>query len=782
LNEWGRLEAAAHQAVPPVQGELRVSGLVGSVEIIRDRWGVPHIYAERREDLFLAQGFVSASERLFQIELLHRTGLGRLSELFGPVSLPLDRFIRTVGWNRAARKHVEAYDDRSLEMSRAFEAGVRAWVEAMPGPPLEYVVLDADPWVPDPEEAVVAGAAAGVALAWSLSRNWDAELLRAEIAERVGAGMVRALFPDTEPEAAAVLAGKDAGPDRLRLLERAFLPPSGQGSNQWVVAGTRSETGMPLLANDPHLVVGVPSAWFECHLSAPGIDVMGVALPFAPGVLIGHNDRIAWGFTNTEGDVQDLFLERLSEDGATAEFDGRWEPLTVHREEIRVRGRSPEVLEVRATRHGPLVDSYMVGVAEPVVVEGGIRHTYALRWVGAEVGVQPSVIDGMNTARTGEEFRAALSGWHCPGQNVIYADTDGNIGYQLTGRYPVRRRGDGSFPVPGWTGRDEWEDWIPFEELPSASNPEEGFLVTANNRPHDDSYPYPITRDFLPPFRARRIAQLITERRRHTRSSFAGMQVDTVSIPAAAVVPKLLRIAPAGERQKEALGLLADWDFDLSAGSPEAALYEVWSAHIARRVLRPLLGEDLYLHFHGRRQWTNAFQYQVLPGLLDYPTARWFGSDGAEARDDLLREALDAALDELTTTLGEGMAYWRWGDLHRIRFAAGMARVPELTELLTAGEMELGGDEQTVLQGMFEPERSYRVVVAPSWRMIVDLADLDASVGMLAPGQSGHPGSPHFRDLLEHWARGELHPLPYSRPAVEGSAEGTLRLVPASRA
>jgi penicillin amidase len=773
-----RIGTAAADAVPPVEGELRVPGLTHPVEVIRDRWGVPHVYAERREDLFLAQGYVTASERLFQIELLHRTGLGRLSELFGALSLPLDRFIRTVGWNRAAHQQVRAYDDLSLEMSAAFQAGVRAWVETMTTPPVEYLILEADPWVPDGDEAVVAGAAAGVALAWSLSRNWDAELLRAEIAERVGPEVVRALFPDAQPEAAAMVAGKDAGPDRLALLEQAPLPPSGQGSNQWVVAGTRSETGGPLLANDPHLVVGVPSAWFECHLSAPGIDVLGVALPFAPGVLIGHNDRVAWGFTNTEGDVQDLFLERLSEDGTAAEFDDRWEPLTVHREEIPVRGRAPEVVEVRETRHGPLVDSYTVGVAEPVVVEGGIRHSYALRWVGSEHGVEPSVIFRMNTAGTWEEFRAALGGWHCPGQNVVYADTDGNIGYQLTGRYPIRRHGDGSFPAPGWSSEHEWESWIPFEELPRAFNPEEGFLLTANNRPHDDAYPHLVTRDFLPPFRARRIAQLLTERERHTRKSFARMQVDTMSLPAEAAVPRLLRMEPAGERQKAAVGLLARWDFALSADSAAAALYEVWAAHIARRVLRPLLGEDLYMHFHGRRQWTNAFQYQVLPGLLDYPTARWFGGDGAEARDRVLREALDAGLEELVATLGENMDSWRWGDLHRIRFAAGMARVPELRQLLTAGEVPLGGDEQTVLQGMFEPERSYRVVVAPSWRMIVDLSDLDASVGVLSPGQSGHPASSHFRDLLEAWARGDHHPLPFSRRAVEEMAEGTLRLAP----
>jgi penicillin amidase len=782
LNPWAEaLHEKAGQCVPPLEGELTAPGLGGPVEILRDRWGVPHIYASNMHDLYFAQGYVVGAERGFQIELLARLATGRLSELFGELAVPVDRFVRTVGWNRAARKIAAGYDDLSREMSGALNEGLRFALESAPAPPLECQVLEVDPWIPaDETEAAEVGAAFSVFMSWSLSRGWDNDLLRAELGARLGPEAVAMLFPDVPVDPPPVRPGGDGHAARLALLDQAVLPPSGQGSNNWVVAGRRSVTGKPLLANDPHLAVACPSLWFQCHLSAPGIDVVGVALPVGGGVIIGHNDRIAWGFTNTEGDVQDLYLEHLSEDGTRYQVNGSWEPVTVHREEIAVRGRQePEVLEVRETRHGPILDSYLIGIAEPAVVEGGIRQPYALRWVGLDHGVQPSTVHRMDTARDWNEFRAALEGWACPGQNVVYADVDGNIGYQLTGLYPVRRRGDGTLPVPGWTDEHEWDGWIPFDQLPRVFNPDEGYVATANARPYDEGYPHNIGHEFLPPFRARRIVQLLTARERHSRESFAEMQRDTVSLPAAMIVPFLLEVEPYDDRQKEAISLLAEWDHDLSADSAAAALYQAWCVHLSRTVLLPLLGEELFTHFYGRRQWTTGFHYQVLPNLLAYPAARWFGTDGIEARDRALRQALDTALDELTERLGDEMASWRWGELHRARFAGRLAVIPDLADLFTAGEVEVGGDEQTINQGLFEPEWSYEVVVAPSWRQILDVSDWDASVGTHAPGQSGHPASPHFRDLVDLWARGEHHPLPFSRGAVEAAAHTTLRLLPA---
>ena len=772
------LRGAARDAVPPVEGEIRASGLRQPVEVIRDAWGVPHIYAASVEDLFVAQGFVAAADRYFQIELLMRYSTGQLSELIGALTLPLDRFVRTLGWLGLAERHVAGWPDVTHARVGQFWTGVRAWREIMEAPPVEYAILEADPWTPTDETGKVATAAFALLLAYTLTRNWDSELLRAEVAEKVGVDAMLDLFPDSPTLPPYLQAGKNTHPARLPLLQSAFLPSSGQGSNNWVVSGDRSASGMPLLANDPHLAILLPSMWFECHLHAPGLHAAGASLPFAPGIVIGHNERIAWGLTNTESDCSDLYLERLSADGLSAEYDGSWEPLTIRHETIQVRDDEPVEMDVKESRHGPLLDSYLIGISDPNAIEGGITRSYALRWVAQQASVDPSSLYLFNVASNWDDFRAALVSWECPGLNFVYADVDGNIGFQLAGRHPIRRNGDGTVPAPGWLSDYEWEGNVPFEDLPLAFNPAEGFLATANAKPHPDSYPYNLTRDFLPPYRALRIGELIGATAKHTAETFAAMQADTVSLPAREVLPYLVGVPAATDRQQEAVGYLTGWDCDLAAGSTAAAIFEVWLNHLARKVLLPRLGKELFVHFHGRRQWTNAFQFLALPSMLACPTARWFGADGAEARDTVLLAALDSALEELREKLGKDMASWHWGALHRATFAGQLGMVPGLEELLTGGIIEMGGNEQTICQSLHEPDLGYKVSVVPSWRQILDVSDWDASLGVLPGGQSENPASPHYNDLLALWSKGEYHPMAFSRAAVEAAAASRQTLTP----
>jgi penicillin amidase len=778
MADWlEELRKVANAALPPVEGEIAVPGLSQTVEVIRDPWGVPHIYASTVDDLFLAQGFVVASERLFQLDAALRLANGRLATMFGELVLPSDRFARTVGWNRAGARIAASYDDRSIRIAASFRAGVRAWLEAMPVKPIQYTVLDLEPDLPEDEGSWTAPA---VYAAWGLSGNWENELLRSEIAARLGWEAMLDLFPDLPTEPAPIVAGKlPRRASAIDLLNGAPPRPPGQGSNNWVVAGSRTTSGKPLLANDPHLIVQTPSVWFEVHLSAPGYEASGVAFPFTPGIVIGHTPHHAWGFTNVGGDTQDLYLERLNKDRTAALYEGAWEPTTAHREEIDVRGRAePEILDVVETRHGPILDTFLMGVSHGSAIEGHIEETYALRWTGHEFGAPPSSSFGMATARSFEEFREAARDWACPGQNIVYADVDGAIGYQCTGQYPIRRRGDGTLPVPGWTSEFEWDGYIPFEELPWCENPDEGFLATANNKTHDGSYPHLIGHDFMPPFRVRRIVELISDTEKHSRESFAAMQMDTVSLPAREVVRRLHKIEPRTDRQREVLALLDGWEGDLAADSAAACLFEVWSKHAAHEILLPRLGEDLFTHYYGRRQWTNAFQFQVLPNILAFPTTRWFGRPGITARDDLLRGALDAAIDELSALLGPEPRAWRWGAIHKVVFASPIAMIGDLSALFTAGVVEMGGDEQTICAGSFEPGSSYEPVVISSWRQIVDLSDLDASVGVHTTGQSGHPASPHWNDQVQMWARGEYHPLPITREAVEAASESAAVLLP----
>jgi penicillin G amidase len=756
-----QLREVASASLLPEDGELTAPGLSEPVEVLRDRWGVPYISAASLDDLWFAQGFVTAGERLFQMDLLLRAAGGRLSEVFADRTLGDDRLARTIGFRRTGAKLAAGWDDASRAMHARFREGCAAWIALMPAPPVEYSLLDMSPDLVTDDAG--AWAAAFVYLAWGLSGNWDKELLRAAIAERLGPDAVSALLPPLPADPPHIAPGTLGG----RLLDE--LPrPRGEGSNDWVVSGTRTATGKPLLANDPHLLAVQPGVWIEMHLRAPGYEARGVALTFSPGILLGTTAHHAWGVTNVTGDVQDLYLEHLNDDRTAAEHPGGWEPLTIHREEIKVRGAAePVVVDVRETRHGPIIETAMVGVIHSEYFSLPSTETYALRWTGSECAIRPSLMLDAAHATSFEEFRRAVWGVECPGQNFVYADVDGTIGFQCSGLYPRRRAGDGTAPVPGWTGEHEWDGWVPFEELPWAVDPARGYLVTANNRIHDDGYPYLIGHDFHTPYRARRVVERLEAVAMHDVASMAAIQLDTVSLPARAALPLLIALEPRSDEERDAIGLLDGWDGDMSAGSVPAGVFNVWSRHIARRALQPRLGDELFRRYHTDRE---VFQCEVLPAWLRDP-AGWLD-------DDLLRAALADALAELREKLGPDTSAWRWGALHRLALVHPLGEIPGLGPLFTAADVGLGGDEQTVMQGSFDGRDGYAVEVIASWRAVYDLADLDRSVGVLPAGVSGNPASLHWNDQFPLWIAGEHHPLPFTRPAVEAAAVATLRLLP----
>jgi penicillin G amidase len=760
------LRSAAREALPPYEGELAVPGLERPVEVLRDRWGIPYLSADSLEDLWFAQGFVQASERLFQIELALRAANGRLAGWFGEVSIPADRFARTVGFHRIGALEIGRWSEASVTMLRRFVDGARAWVAAMPAPPLEHRLLAVEPDLP---EGLEPWAAVFAYIAWGLSGNWDRELLRLRLSERPGAD-ADALLPPARPGSAELTAATTAGLDALAgdLLDR--LPrPSAQGSNNWVVAGSRTASGAPLLANDPHLLVQQPAAWFETHLRAPSYEARGVAFPFAPGILIGTTGHHAWGLTNVSGDVQDLYVERLDDDGTAAEFDGGWEPLLVHAESIEVRGADPFTFDVRETRHGPILDTAAVGVAgtefEPV------DGTFALRWTAVDGVVEPWTFVEMARAGSFEEFRSAVHGFGCPGQNIGYADADGTIGYQCTGRYPVRRGGDGSAPVPGWTSEHEWDGWVPFDELPWSVDPEGGVIATANHRVSDEAYPHLLGLDFHPPFRANRIADVLRETEALSIEHSVALQVDTVSLPARRLLPRLREAETTSDAGRWALDLLRDWDGDLAAGSAAAAVYETWLGEIAARVLRRDEDPETFARYFA---WREPFVCAALPAMLERDEPPPGGGTWAE----LLGAALEDALAGLEARLGPERDTWRWGAIHHARFAHPMARLPSVGELFVAADHELGGDEQTVLQAGVDARLGFDAVVVPSWRFVTDLGDPDASVAVLTTGQSGSPASPHWNDQAGLWASGGVRSAPFTRPAVEAVADRSVRLSP----
>lgn len=748
---------------PKISGRLEVSGLRAPVDVVRDRWGIPHLYARTARDLFFAQGYVHAQDRLWQMDFNRRVPGGRLSELFGDATLSSDRFLRAVGMRRAAEEEQQHLDPESATALAAYAAGVNAWVSQHRSRlPIEFTLLryDPEPWTPT--DSLVFGKL----LAWTLGGNWKYQLLRAHLIARFGTDGVRVLIPPYPQDAPVVVpAGVRPGlwqpAALLRLLDESRLP-SGMGSNSWAVTGSRTASGAPLLANDPHLEAQMPSIWYEMHLVGGPYNVAGATLPGVPGVVIGHNADIAWGVTNAGPDVQDLYIERFHpHDPNRYLYRGRWEPARIVREEIRVRGRPDPVVEtVRITRHGPVIND---------VVEG-LGTFLAFRWTALEPGTISASLLRLDRARTWDEFRAALRLWTVPAQNFVYADRSGNIGYQLPGRIPVRAKGDGTVPVPGWTGEYEWVGAIPFERLPSVLNPVRGYVVTANNRIVPDRYPFLVSHEWDPGFRARRIEALVAPLRGGTVAKMQAIQMDAASLPGLETVRALSNLRLTEE---PAAGMLADlrsWNGMLGPDSRPAAVYEAFRMALLPLVFKDVLGNDLYQRYLERPE---AWQVALLR-LLHDPSSPWWGSGG---RDAVVEKALVEAYFALARRFGPDRSRWTWGRLHSMQFVHPLGRVRGLGWFFNAQAPPTGGDLFTINNGGFAPATFAQVIVA-SYRQVLDLGDWDRSAAMHTTGQSGLPFHRHYRDFVSRWATGGYHPMLFSRPRVQREAEGILTLTP----
>jgi penicillin amidase len=735
----------------------------------------------------MAQGYLHAAERLWELDFIRRAAQGRLAEIVGEPGLALDRFFRTLGLGRLARKKSKDFDPESRAVAASYRTGMKAALATLP-PPVEYQLLGglAPDFSDSLEDSIVDGISVSLMMSFQLSANWQFELLRAELAAHLGPERARELSPLIGPEAPLVAVSSPGFPNVAQQFRDAAYGAGmrrGYGSNNWVVSGSKTTTGKPLLANDPHLMVQMPAIWMEMHLSSPDLEVAGVTLPGLPGVTIGHNRRIAWGFTNTGADVADLYVERLSADGKTYEFKGAQKPVKHIREKIMVRGETkPRVHEVRETRHGPLITASIAGGTSPEVIEDAITETVALRWIQADLPISQRAIFAMNRASNWEEFRAAVRDWPIAGQNMVYADVDGNIGYQFTGTVPIRAKGSGVAPVPGWTGEYEWKGTIPFDDLPSTFNPEHGFVATANHRMVDVDYPYHLTHDWEMPHRARRIVAMLTAKEKLDHADFKTMHMDTFSGIASELVPLFLQAEITGEREAEVLKHVETWDMRLDADSVGASIFNAWFARVAEAMFAERLGPTLYEEYFARKSWTTNWAYDAVRNIIETPQAFWVGGDGSDnagERDRLIGRALTVAIADLEGRLGPDMTEWRWGRMHRVHFRHTIANaIPALDELLSAGPFEVGGGDDTVNRGVLHPSEGFADGAIASWRQIIDLSDFDASEGVITTGNSGNPASDHYADQAPMWAAGEYHPLPFSRAAVEAAAKGRLVLSP----
>ncbi|OFV90523.1 MAG: hypothetical protein A3H95_13485 [Acidobacteria bacterium RIFCSPLOWO2_02_FULL_64_15] len=745
-------------ASPPLSGTVAVDGLSAPVRVVRDRFGVPHITAATTDDLFFAQGYVQAGDRLFQMDLRRRAVQGRLAEVFGVNFAGRDAATRRMRYRGDLEAEWASYGSDTRAIATAFVRGINAWVAvAQERPPQEFVLAGWRPEFWRPEDLL------NRTDAFTSADGALAEVFRARLVASLGIARARALLPaeippvmpaGLDPQVVTYAVGDalrsvGTAPFFIRLdapLSRSVrLEPDLTGSNAWVVSARRSATGAPLLATDPHRTLANPSLRYLVHLTAPGWNVIGATAPWLPGVVIGHNDRVAWGMTSFPADVQNVYVERLNPANRhQVEDRGRWTNTTVVTESMWLKGRTvPITFDLEYTPRGVVF-----------AVDSEKNLAFVVRWSGAEPGTAGELASlALNRTASAAEFRAALERWKMPPAEFVFADRDGVIGSQVAARVPIRSGWNGALPAPGWTGAFEWKGWRTLDELPHDARPAAGYVASAN-------------RSLA---RTGRLHDVFESGRTFTLDDFKDLQHDVLSWTAERLVPLVVRVRVDREDVMRARQQLLSWDRKVTTDSVAAAIYVTWERTTRRMMAEQRLESDLAAEFVSRAG-------DVFVAALTAPSRRWFDGDVIRSRDALLGRALTAAVDELRAQGGPVEAGWSWGRLHTTTFGHPLAITDAARRLFAVGPFARAGYADTL---MSTSGPGFEATVGASFSAIFDLADWDRSVAQNAPGQSGSPASPHFGDLAKLWAAGEYFPLPFSEAAVQAQAESVLTLVPA---
>jgi len=760
---------------------FHLKGVSHPVEIHRDRFNVPHIFAESVDDAYFALGFLHAQDRLWQMDLNRRSGSGRLAEVFGIDALEQDRFFRTLGLRRAAEANLRQLDPVTLASLNAYAQGVNAYLQENNFLPVEFYLLRTRPEPWSPVDSLIWLKT----VAWRLSGNWWEELLNLRLLQRLSPVQYADLFPPYPgdaplalPDAKSLYAELDPMADNLLAQHREEGNKS-IGSNNWVVNGGRTASGKPLLANDPHLPLTAPSIAYFAHLHAPGLNAIGATLPGIPGIMLGRNDKVAWAFTNTGPDSQDIFMEKILP-GQAMYYHTPSGPraFTEIDEIIRIKDAADEHLTVRVSRHGPVI-SEVDSDAKQAAPDG---IAVALSWVG----LQPDdatirFMLNAGRAQAAGELKEVARDFHAPQQNIVYADASGDIGFIAAGRVPVRAAKNllkGRLPAPGWLSDYDWQGWIPFEQLPQSKGSERGRIVTANQKITPPDYPYWITSGWALPYRAERIADLLDSQKQHDVSSFAAIQNDVFNPVAAQLLPYLLRPKPDLYDATQAIQLLQRWDRRMSADSAQPLIFAEWIRQLAAVLYREKLG-DLY-ELVG--DYNPLFLINVLSNANE-SAARWCRpvQAGDTLCDAEIKQALSASLANLKQHYGDDIAQWHWGRAHVTVFKhQPFGQLPILGKLFSIAAESSGGMDTVNVSGYRYDEANGRYLgeAGAAFRVIYDLDKPDRSVFILGTGQSGSPFSPHYRDMTSAWLRGAYVPLLTDRERILGDTAQSTILLP----
>ena len=753
-------------SLPRTEGITEIRGISSPVKIIRDAAGIPHIFASTDPDAFFALGYVHAQDRLWQMEMHRRIGAGRLSEIFGEKTLKTDQFLRTLGVYRAASKAWEYLNPRVQRMFEAYVQGINRWLQQGHVLPPEFKLLG---FIPDSWKPIDSLVWAKM-MSWDLGGDYGKELLRAQLIQALGEERAASILPENQTGGSGSLGSWIPSAEDLEsmlafedhLHQELGFRGAGVGSNNWVVSGEYTESGFPMLANDPHLATRMPSIWYFAELKGESFHWFGSTLPPLPGFAMGHNEHIAWGLTNLGPDVQDLFLERIHPQNPNQYLaDGHWVDMKIVEEEIRVKGfEEPISWAARSTRHGPLISDVQ-----------NTLSTVALRWTSLDDrDTTVEAFFDVAYSKNWDEFNHALRKFVAPSQNFVYADREGNIGYISPGKIPIRKKGNGMLPVPGWDSSYDWKGWIPFEELPRGFNPEKGFFATANQKVVGSDYPYLIANSWEPPYRAKRLNHLLEEAIDLGGISLEQMkhiQIDQISLQALEVLPYLRLLEGRNESEHKALMLLKEWTGELSRDSRAAVVYEVWLHHFERKLFRDDLRDPLFERMNGR------FHPLLVKNVLEMPEQGRIWCDDVrsspqESCKELMLEALGEALEFLKNELGENENDWTWGQLHQTQYPHNpFSQVPYL-KFLFHRSIENGGDKYTLNVASHKATNPFAQTHHPSLRMLLDLKNWNRQRVILGTGQSGHLLSSHFDDLMKPHRDGQYLDVSFGNPEMEG--------------
>jgi penicillin amidase len=800
------------QSLPDYDAGATVAGLTDDVDIVRDADAVPHIFASNKLDGLFGLGYVHAQDRLWQMEFQRRVGFGRLSEIFGAATLPQDRFLRTVGFGRAARTAWERLPQQTRRQVDAYVAGVNAFISTHHGRrlPPEFTLLRFEP-----EPFSGADVLVWVKMmAWDLSANYSSELMRHDIVAKIGAERMGQLLPPYPPDGLSVLNDQPAGSDSSDAVSRRDSRPSRTasntwrtfergladghplvadlllgnsryeaiGSNNWVVDGSLTATGAPMLANDPHLSTQIPSIWYLAQVSAGDFDIIGATLPGTPAVALGRNRYMAWGATNVAADVQDLYRERLDPGGRFAEYQGAQEPLTIVPEVITIKGAASVTVDVRITRHGPLISDAINAnnAASKTPPIGPPLEPLAFRWTALDPeDLTIAAYMHLNEAKTWADVMAALKDYATPSQNFVFAEASGHIGYYAPGHIPVRAAGDGSQPTDGWTGDTEWTGYVPFEELPHLYDPPSHFIVSANNRPSGALGAPMIALEYPNPYRAQRIVDLlreITATKKLTPDDFRRIQADTVSLHARDLLPRLLaHVQPATSLDRQAVDILRSWDDDARGDLAAPAIFEAWFLRLAPSIVGDELGPAVTA-YEGRFSSITRFLEASLdgnPAWCDNVT-----TTVQETCDQAVSTALHAAVEQLAERMGREPDRWRWDGVHTTVFPHQAFEAIGALRPFFSRRIPNGGDWSTVNVGPVTVTAPFEQRSVPGYRGIVDLSPANDSRFIESVGPSGHFLSKYYDAFQQDWKNVQHRKMRTERLAIETGAIGRLRLSP----